>query len=276
MVHAILLVRLARIVARVPRVISTMHNQEQGAQWRYLAFRLTDPLTDVTTTISRLALEETVRRRGVDRKDIILVPNGIRVEAYADRGRRGTTRSALGLGDRFTWLTAGRLTEAKRHEDLLAAVRLVKAVVPDVQVLVAGTGPLHDALEDRVQEWDLAANVRLLGLRLDVPELMQAADAFVMSSAWEGLPMVLLEASASSLPIVATDVGGSRDVIADGETGFLVPPGDPSALAKTMLRSMALSERARREMGERARQRVAILFDIERIGDRWEALYRGT
>jgi glycosyltransferase involved in cell wall biosynthesis len=88
--------------------------------------------------------------------------------------------------------------------------------------------------------------------------------------------MVLLEASASSLPIVATDVGGSRDVIADGETGLLVPPGDPSALAKAMLRSMALSERARREMGEGARQRVALLFDLERIGDRWEALYRGT
>jgi glycosyltransferase involved in cell wall biosynthesis len=252
-----------------------MHNQEQGARWRYLAFRLTDPLSDVTTTISRMALDETVRRRGVGRRGIVLVPNGIRLD-WSGRtdGVRDATRASLDLGDRFTWLTAGRLTNAKRHEDLLAAVRIVKASAPDVQVLVAGSGPLQGTLEARIREWGLASNVTLLGLRLDVPALMQAADAFVMSSAWEGLPMVLLEASASCLPIVATDVGGSRDVIADGETGLLVPPGDPPALAAAMLRSMAMSPDARREMGGRAQQRTMSRFDMERVADRWEDLYQ--
>jgi glycosyltransferase involved in cell wall biosynthesis len=142
--------------------------------------------------------------------------------------------------------------------------------------LIAGTGPLHSALQEQIVSSGLTSNVSLLGLRTDVPALMQAADGFVMSSAWEGLPMVLLEASASSLPIVATDVGGSRDVIAEGETGFLSPAREPSSLADAMLRLMALSPDERRAMGDGARQRVMRTFDVERVADRWEELYRTT
>jgi glycosyltransferase involved in cell wall biosynthesis len=104
---------------------------------------------------------------------------------------------------------------------------------------------------------------------------MQAADAFVMSSAWEGLPMVLLEASASALPSVVTDVGGSRDVITDGVTGLLSPAHDPASLAAAMLRVMALPPHEREAMGALARQRAAETFDIERVADRWEELYLG-
>jgi glycosyltransferase involved in cell wall biosynthesis len=276
MVHGILITRLTRVLAPSPRVISTMHNQEQGPRWRYIAYRLTDPLADVTTTVSRLALDETVRRHAVRRKDILLVPNGIRTEHYErDPELRERTRVSLGLGSRFTWLTVGRLADAKRHTDLLASIRMLREVAPDVRLLIAGIGPLHSALQAEIEEARLTANVTLLGLREDVRALMQAADGFVMSSAWEGLPMVLLEASASSLPIVATDVGGSQDVIAEGLTGFLSPPREPLALAKAMLRVMAFSQDERQAMGERAQQHVSEEFDVERIADRWEGLYRG-
>ncbi len=275
MVHAILLTRVARLLAPTPRVISTMHSQEQGSQWRYYAYRLTDPLADVTTTVSPMALDETVRRHGVRGEDILLVPNGIRTERYErDPSLRERTRSSLGLGDRFTWLTVGRLTEAKRHTDLLASMRIIRAVAPDVRLLIAGSGPLQSALEQEVKDSGLTANVSLLGLRRDVRALMQAADGFVMSSGWEGLPMVLLEASASALPVVVTDVGGSRDVVVEGETGFLSPPREPSSLADAMLRLMALSPLERGVMGDRALERVTRTFDLGRVADRWEALYR--
>lgn len=275
MVAGILLTRLTRVLAPVPRLISTMHNQEQGSQRRYYAYRITNRLADVTTTVSQIALDETVRRHAVRRKDILLVPNGIRTEQYErDLALRNETRSSLGLGDRFTWLTVGRLAEAKRHTDLLASIRIIRTVVPDVRVLIAGEGPLHSALVDEIEGSDLAQNVSLLGLRRDVRALMQAADGFVMSSAWEGLPMVLLEASASSLPVVTTDVGGSRDVVTEEETGFLSPAREPASLADAMLRLMALSPDERDSMGERGRQRTARAFDVERVADRWEELYR--
>jgi glycosyltransferase involved in cell wall biosynthesis len=276
MVHAILLTRLARVLTPVPRLVSTMHNQEQGPQWRYYAYRLTNRLADVTTTVSTLALRETVRRHGATPGGIIVVPNGIRMDPYeTDAGLRESTRSSLGLGRGFTWLTVGRLTEAKRHTDLLAAMRVVRERAPGVRLLIAGGGPLQEMLEAQVMEGGLTQNVSLLGLRRDVPALMQAADGFVMSSAWEGLPMVLLEASASALPIVATDVGGSRDVVDDGRTGFLCPPREPVQLAEAMLRLMALPAEEREAMGSEARRTASEVFALEGVVDRWEALYRG-
>ena len=86
--------------------------------------------------------------------------------------------------------------------------------------------------------------------------------------------MVLLEAAASSLPIVATDVGGSGDAVGDGETGYLAPPGDPQALADAMLRLMAMAPEDRRTMGEQARLHCVESFDMDRVADRWESLYR--
>ena len=103
---------------------------------------------------------------------------------------------------------------------------------------------------------------------------MRAADGYVMSSAWEGLPMVLLEAAASGLPIVATDVGGNAEIVRDGATGRLVAAHDPAALAAAMTETMALPEAARQEWGRAARAHVAAEFDLERVVDSWIALYR--
>jgi glycosyltransferase involved in cell wall biosynthesis len=102
---------------------------------------------------------------------------------------------------------------------------------------------------------------------------MSAADGYVMSSAWEGMPMVLLEAAAAGLPIVSTAVGGNREVVADEESGFLVPPRDSDALARGMARLSALSAPELRAMGERGRERVRTRYGLARVADRWEALY---
>lgn len=275
MVAGILITRLAKLLAPGPVVISTMHSQEQGGRRRYMAFRATDPLADLTTAVSRVAVDEAVRRHAVRRDNILLVPNGIRTQEYAtSESLRRDTRAAFGLGERFTWLAVGRLAYVKRHADLLAAVRLVREEVPDVRLLIAGRGPLEEDLRTEVETTGLSENVLLLGLRRDIRALMQAADGFVMSSAWEGLPMVLLEASASALPIVATDVGGSRDVIAEGQTGFLAPPLDPPALAAAMLGMMKLPPDQRRAMGAEGRRHTAEAFDIDRVADQWEKIYR--
>ena len=105
---------------------------------------------------------------------------------------------------------------------------------------------------------------------------MQAADAFVMSSRWEGLPMVLLEAGASSLPVVATDVGGSRDAILDGVSGYLTPFANPVAIGQAMSKVMQLSAHDRHAMGAAGRAHICRGFEIEVVADTWEEVYRGA
>ena len=116
--------------------------------------------------------------------------------------------------------------------------------------------------------------MRFLGVRDDVPALVSAADAYVMSSAWEGMPMVLLEAAAGGLPVVTTRVGGNHEAVLDGTTGFLAPARDSGTLASAMSRLMALPAAERREMGERGREHVRANHGLTRVVDRWEALYR--
>ena len=115
----------------------------------------------------------------------------------------------------------------------------------------------------------------LTSMRGDVPHLMAAADAFVLSSAWEGMPMVLLEASASALPIVATRVGGNAEVVLEGESGLVAPPHDSAALAKHMLRIMSMSPTERAAMGSRWRNYVKAAYDRPTILDTWERIYLG-
>ena len=124
------------------------------------------------------------------------------------------------------------------------------------------------------RELRLQDSVRFLGVRHDVPEVMNAADGYVMSSAWEGMPMVLLEAAAAALPIVATEVGGNREVVRERESGFLVQPRAPEALAGAMLRLMQLPASTRRTMGGRGREHVRSQYGLHRTVERWEEAYR--
>ncbi len=276
MVHANLLARLSRLVAPIPVVISTIHNENEGGQWRYVAYRLTDRLSNVTTTVSRVALAEATRRGAAPAGSIVLVPNGLGTAPYArDDAVRDATRASLGLDDRFTWLAVGRLVEAKGYPDMIAAFARVRQEHPRATLLVAGTGPLEGEVRELGRQAGIEDALRLLGLRSDVGALMQAADGFLMTSHWEGLPMVLLEAGASSLPVVATDVGGSRDAVLDGVSGYLTPVADPAATARAMARVMQASVEERRAMGAAGREGVRRTFEIGVVADRWERLYRG-
>ncbi|HEX6434242.1 MAG TPA: glycosyltransferase, partial [Gemmatimonadales bacterium] len=123
-------------------------------------------------------------------------------------------------------------------------------------------------------ELGLGDSVRFLGVRHDVPEVMTAADGYVMSSAWEGMPMVLLEAAAAALPIIATRVGGNHEVVRDQETGYLVAERDAALLAGAMQRLMQLPDPERRDMGARGREHVRTHYGLQRVAEQWEALYR--
>ena len=276
MVHANLLTRVTRLVAPMPVQISTAHNISEGARWRELAYRATDPLCTLTTNVSQAAVDRYVRVGVAPRSKIRYFPNGVDLRRFPgqERERRQDVRGRMGVGEAFVWLAAGRLVDAKDFPSLLQAMRSVLASRPDTHLFIAGDGPERAALEDLRTSLGLPPEqVRFLGLRRDVLDLMQAADGYVMSSAWEGLPMVLLEASASHVPIVATDVGGNREAVLDGESGVLVGPHEPTLLAAAMTRLMAMTPAERARMGFAGRRHVENAYGLEMVADRWLALY---
>jgi glycosyltransferase involved in cell wall biosynthesis len=280
MVHANLLARIVRPLVRVPVLVCTAHSiDERGrkgsGRLRELLYRLTDPFCDLTTQVSQAGLERYVRIGTVPRHKIRYIPNGVDTATFKlDRETRLRSRQELGLEEAFVWLAVGRFDVEKDYPNMLRAFAQVVKKQYETFLLIAGDGPLRPSVEELARDLGLKDHVQFLGIRRDIPDLMNAADAYIMSSIWEGMPMVLLEASATELPIVATNVGGNREVVLDGKTGFLVPPKDPEALAQAMLRLMSLSEEERWRMGKLARQHIEAHYSLDRVVNQWEALYR--
>lgn len=275
MVHANLLARVTRVVARFPVQISTAHSMNEGARWREVAYRLTDPLCTLTTNVCAAAVERFVRVGAVPAARIRRVPNGLDPTGFGrDDMQRQQIRRELGLDDRFVWLAVGRLEDVKDYPTLLRAAASIKDEYPALTVLIVSDGTRRDSLEQLRSDVGLTKEqVRFLGGRDDVPSLMSAADAYVMSSLWEGLPMVLLEAAAAELPIVATRVGGNEEVVQHGRNGYLLEPSQPDALAAFMVAMMRLPEEERRRFGRNGREHVLEEFHIERVVDTWLEIY---
>jgi glycosyltransferase involved in cell wall biosynthesis len=276
MLHANLMARACRLFAPVPAVVSTIHNIYEGGRLRMLGYRLSNRLVDHVTIISQAAADRFIRDRIVPATLLEVVPNGVDTERYraVPPGTRERLRQSLGLGTEFVWLAVGRFEEAKDYPNMLRAFARVRAEHPAAVLLLVGRGSLQAETHALAASLGLDGRVRFVGTREDVPEFMTVADGYVMSSAWEGMPMVLLEAAAAGLPIVATGVGGNPEVVRDGTTGYLVPPADDQALGAAMLRLMALPEGERRAMGARGRDEVRRHYGLARVVDRYEAVYR--
>jgi glycosyltransferase involved in cell wall biosynthesis len=276
MLHANLMARAVRLFAPIPAVVSTIHNIYEGGRLRMLGYRLTNGLVDHMTIISQAAADRFIRERIVPSALLEVVPNGVDTERYhgVPAGTREHLRASLGLTSEFAWLAVGRFETAKDYPTMLRAFNRVRPRRPDAVLLLVGRGSLQAETQALAASLGLEDRVRFVGTREDVPEFMTVADGYVMSSAWEGMPMVLLEAAAAGLPIVATRVGGNQEVVQDGATGFLVPPVDDQALAAAMLRLMGLPPADRRAMGARGHEHVRQHYGLARVVDRYEAAYR--
>jgi glycosyltransferase involved in cell wall biosynthesis len=273
MVHANLMTRLTRLVAPSTVLVTSAHNVDEGANWRMWVYRATDRLTNLTTNVSPAAVARSIERGAAPPARIRCMPNGIDMTRFkVDPELRDRMRRELALGDRFVWLCVASLERQKDYPNLFGALERLRAHPARPLVLAVGAGSLQRELESMAS--NLAPEmVRFLGVRADVPALMVAADAYVLSSAWEGLPVVLLEASASSLPIVCTDVGGNRDIVRDGETGYVIPPASSAMLAEAMAKVMDLPADQRAALGHQARAHVDARFSLQGVAARWERIY---
>jgi glycosyltransferase involved in cell wall biosynthesis len=268
--------RAAARLARVPVIVHTVHGwsfeQREGrvAVAVYLvAERLLAHLTDRLLVVTR-SLQESGLAAGVGKTgqyEVVRAGEDLSELATAGAGRHAS-RQLLGLADDV--VLAGTVSRLSPPKDPFTLVQAV-ALVPDLHLLVIGDGPLRTELSDEIDRLGIADRVRLLGARSDVPRLLGALDVFVLSSRTESLPLSVIEALAAGIPVVASDVGGLREVVHDGSTGVLVPPGDVDQMAAAL--GAVLGDDLLRKAAAEAGPRAAEPYGLEPLGRALNEVY---
>jgi glycosyltransferase involved in cell wall biosynthesis len=264
--HANLPGRVLGRLAGLPVVICSERTMAMEPEWRYRVNRWTIGLVDCVIAVSANVRDFCVSHIGLPAEKLVVIYNGVQVPASSSSPREA--RAELGLpSDGLVIGAVTRLDPVKGGDFLIRAL-----VQVDASLVIVGDGPERATLEALTGDLGLAGRVHWLGHRRDVPRLLPAFDLFVQPSLHEGLPNTVLEAMAAGLAVVATAVGGTPEVVLDGVTGLLVPPGNPDALAgamATLLRDCDL----RHTMGRAGRERVAEHFTVERMVRQTQTLY---
>jgi glycosyltransferase involved in cell wall biosynthesis len=255
---------LAAKMARVPVLVHTIHNialQESdalGRLFRRLAFRM----GVIPVSVSWKVHESVKNTYGIEST---VIYNGIPCARYVGHMRELAD-------DELILINIARFVPQKNHECLILAFAKAYQQYPHMRLLLVGDGPLRKHISDLVTNMGLVDVVHFLGIRDDVPELLMQSDALVLSSEWEGFPMVILEAFAAGKPVIATNVGGVAEIVENGMNGILIPPGDIDALAKAIC-DLASDTNMRRNMGQNGQVKARREFDISVTARQYENLY---
>jgi sugar transferase (PEP-CTERM/EpsH1 system associated) len=259
-------------LARVPRLVHGEHGTLQRRAYQRWIQRVAWQRADEVLTVSSRLADRLARDVGVPRTRLRTIRNGVDLERF-DPHHRESVRRDLGIEDDVVVFgTVGRLVPVKDHATLLRAFAEAVRGYPRTMLVVAGDGPLREALQRQAGDLGVADRVRFLGHRADVERILAAFDVFVLSSVSEGMSNTILEAMATELPVIATAVGGADELVVEGETGMLIPAGDPERLAGAMA-SLASNGARRRSMGGAARQRARRDFSLSRMIAEYEQLY---
>ncbi len=269
--HADVLGRFAGKFAGVPVITSSIRNEHFGGGFRDALIKYTNFLAPQLTTNSMLAAKALIDRGLSAENNMRVIPNGIRLEPYIfNEKARVALRAEWGITEgEFVWLAVGRLEAQKDFKTLLQAF----GKLFNGRLLIAGEGPMLGELKTDANNLGLKERVRFLGLRKDIPHVLSAVDAFVLSSAWEGLPNVVMEALAAAKPVVATDVGGVRELVEENKSGFIVPAKSPDALAAAMQKLMMMSLLERQAMGTYGYEYVKKTYSLESVTAQWEEFF---
>jgi len=274
--HANLIGRLMGRLNKVPIIISSRRNINIGGKWRELLKRLTSGLDDKVIAVCEAVRKAEIESSNVPSEKAVTIHNGIDPIAFISVSDEAALeiRNSFEIPDDALLLGAiGRLHPSKGFNDLISALAYIKAKTNSVRLIIVGEGELRGSLELQIINHNLSGTIKFAGLRNDIPELMSALDIFVSSSLWEGLPNVVLEAMVAGKPVVATSVGGTPEVVVDGETGLLVPPRNPEALARAIFRLLKNPELGSR-MGRAGKERVLKQFSIQRMVTKTQQLYK--
>lgn len=275
MIHANIFSRFLKLIGSSAPLVCTAHSTNEGGSLRTLAYRYTDWLCNLNTNVSEEAVKVYLDKKTCKPGKIVALVNGIDVDKFHfDVSVREDKRKLLELGsDEMLFLAVGRLSEAKDYPNLLDAFsELIASHNVKAKLAIVGVGELEEEIKAKVHDMNLSNSVRFLGLQPDVENWMCAADIFVMSSAWEGLPLVLLEAMACERVVVATDCGGIRGAVQ--ENGKVVPTRNSNALARALATYIELPASNREKLGKLAREYIVDNYSLSAVAEKWISIYR--
>lgn len=265
-------------LCRVPVIIETPHVRET---WRkgwikshFVVDRAVSRLVDRYIAVSESNARYLIEQKRIPAGKISVIQNGCSVERV-DRSKahpEGIRESLEFSNDDLVLIAMARLEPQKGHRILLQALAPVRSQFPNIRLICLGTGALEEELKKMTEQLGLEAIVRFVGFRSNVADWLAAADIGVLSSFYEGLPLAAAETLAAGLPIVATAVDGTPEVVVDGQTGLLVPPGNPAAMAEAIAK-LARQPELRRSFAAAGRERVLKQFTIERQVEQTANLY---
>jgi len=273
--HADLAGRPAARMAAVPHLVHTVHTAEgRFRPWRFAFARAAAGCCDRIVCVSRAVRDFHARRSGLPRGGYTVIPNGVDAGAFArDEAARDRLRGQWGIaGDEVLFAFVGKLRHEKGLDVLLAAMDLLAARGGGIRLVVAGDGPGQAAAQRFLDDRDAGRATKMLGFTRDVAGVLSAADAMVVPSRWEGFGLSAVEAMACGLPVIASGVGGLRELVADGRTGLLVPPEDPQSLADAIER-LAGDQALRTRLGAAGREVATRQYTIAANIEAHENLY---
>lgn len=274
MVHANILMRLVRVTTPICKLICTAHSNNEGGSLRMLAYRATHHLANVTTNVSTMAAQTFESLRAVPSEGMRTIYNGIDLNKFEyNSSARSNINSELTIDESHKLILAvGRFNEAKDYPNLLKAISLLKKEITyPFKVVIAGDGELRNLIEDMIGSLGLEKEVVLLGRRNDIPELMSAADLFVLPSKYEGFGLVVAEAMACECLVVATDCGGVAEVLSNSD--FLVPPAHAVELKNKMKYALEIEDEDKSIIVNKNLNHVQENFSLEDIVEKWTILY---
>ncbi|AQV95283.1 glycosyl transferase family 1 [Cupriavidus necator] len=273
MIHGNLFARALARTGPMPPVICSAHSAREGGRLRALAYRVTDRWCNLTTHVSEAGRQAMIASGAVPSGRVIVMPNGIDTNRFRqDDASRERMRRDLGLNTgEVLVLNVGRLVPEKDQAMLIEAFREVYRRLPRARLMIAGDGPLRAELSSQIAGYGLNHAVLLIGARKDIPELLRAADVFVLSSRIEGMPLAVGEALASGLPVVSTAAAGVAELA--GDVATITPVGDAAALATGLATAIEALPGTQAQQYRR-RQQVLSRFDISAVARQWLAQYR--
>jgi len=261
----------AAYLANVPIVISWEVGEHIHRSMRLLAYRLAARKIDAVVAVSDAMRRQVIDEKWIDPRKVVTIQYGIDVGLFSDTDN--LRREDIGLKKEHIVLgTVARLGHQKGHTYLIAAAPRIIRAFPNVRFVFVGDGPLRSRLENQIRRLGLEDYFHFLGFRSDVKQLLHLFNVFVLPSLYEGLPNAVLEAMACSKPVIATGVDGTSEAVLDRETGYIVPPKHPDALADTIIRLLSTDGKIE-AMGKSSGERIAKHFTLERQVHQFERLY---
>lgn len=260
----------------IPVVVSERNSDPKRNKFKIIINRLLASSTALLIANSKSGLDRAINRKETKPETSQVIHNGIAIDPYRGNSQESDIKTELGFMENQSVVgIIGRICEQKDQENFFQAMKIVNEKMPDVGFICVGGGKGLEELKAFVKDLGIHSATVFTGVRDDVPAILKIMDILVLSSRWEGLPNVIMEAMASSLPVISTHVGGVPEIVQDGITGLLVPPENPSEIASAVMRLLRDPFLARK-MGSSGRIRIEKNFSIEKMVALTENAYRNV